>query len=395
MNMNDKADDRPSQSISSETGGDQSPPSAEPNRSLRLVLEALLLGSVFARDFFDKSPSRTRRSPAPRRRPPIDVPVEALAGPATLPAQPPSEVSKAVQSTGREADRDLNIYSKAKLAKKERTATAIVASAFALAMSGGVGFLIAYWTGGNNLVLGSTLAVFLGGFGFALVLYSHSLMSQKEATEAREVLPSSQVEREAFRKNLCASAGEVKRRSLLMWMGAAFMGLFASIVLSLMRSLGMSPYPALFNTVWKSGEQLMMADGTPVTVNSLQTGSAITVFPEGRIGSEDGQTMLIRVPEHLLRLPGERAHWAPMGYVAYSRVCTHAGCPVALFESSNNILLCPCHQSTFDVLRAAKPTGGPAARPLPQLPLYVDGNGNLRAGGGFSAPPGPGFWGTT
>jgi ubiquinol-cytochrome c reductase iron-sulfur subunit len=287
------------------------------------------------------------------------------------------------------------VYSESRLAAKQRRATVLVVCAFAVALAAGVGFVFAYWMGADNLLLGSTLAVFLGGFGFALVMYSHSLMSQKEATEPREVLPSSPAEREAFRENFCAAAGEVQRRSLLMWMGAAGMGLIAAIVLSLMRSLGMSPYPSLFSTVWKPGQRLVTSDGKPVTVNSLRTGSATTVFPEGNVGSEDGQTMLIRVQEHLLRLPDERSTWAPMGYVAYSRVCTHAGCPVALFESGTNILLCPCHQSTFDVLRAAKPTGGPAARPLPQLPLYVDGDGNLRASGGFTAPPGPGFWGTT
>ena len=82
-----------------------------------------------------------------------------------------------------------------------------------------------------------------------------------------------------------------------------------------------------------------------------------------------------------------------MGYLAYSRVCTHAGCPVGLYQKQSHLLLCPCHQSSFDVLNGAEPTGGPAARPLPQLPLYADADGTLRAGGAFTAPPGPGFWG--
>lgn len=118
----------------------------------------------------------------------------------------------------------------------------------------------------------------------------------------------------------------------------------------------------------------------------------MVVFPENSIGDERAQTVLIRVNEKFLRLPSNRANWAPMGYVAYSRVCTHAGCSVGMFESTTDQLMCPCHQSTFDVLRAARPTGGPAARALPQLPLYADADGILRAGGGFSAPPGPGFW---
>ena len=88
----------------------------------------------------------------------------------------------------------------------------------------------------------------------------------------------------------------------------------------------------------------------------------VTVFPEGSIGDEKAQTVLIRVKEQLLRLPEDRADWAPMGYLAYSRVCTHAGCPVGLYEAESHLLLCPCHQSTFNVLEAAQPTGGPAAR---------------------------------
>src|SRR5207237_8621261 len=105
------------------------------------------------------------------------------------------------------------------------------------------------------------------------------------------------------------------------------------------------------------------------------------------------QTVLLRVPLELLQLPEERAHWAPSGNVAYSRVCTHAGCPVGMYETTTHLLACPCHQSTFDVLRAAAPTSGPAGRPLPQTPLYADADGWLRAGGGFSQPPGPEFWG--
>ncbi|MGC1228167.1 MAG: Rieske 2Fe-2S domain-containing protein, partial [Candidatus Sulfotelmatobacter sp.] len=132
--------------------------------------------------------------------------------------------------------------------------------------------------------------------------------------------------------------------------------------------------------------------GAPVSVNALQPGNFMVVFPENSIGDERAQTVLIRVNEKFLRLPSNRANWAPMGYVAYSRVCTHAGCSVGMFESTTDQLMCPCHQSTFDVLRAARPTGGPAARALPQLPLYADADGILRAGGGFSAPPGPGFW---
>ena len=218
-------------------------------------------------------------------------------------------------------------------------------------------------------------------------------MSRKEATEPREEMPSGTVEREDFAENFQESEEEIHRRSLLKWIGVSTLGMIAAMVISLFRSLGRAPDPSLFATVWKRGQRLMTLDGRPVNVNALEPGSTTIVFPEDSIGDEKAQTVVIRVNEQFLQLPKERANWAPMGYVAYSRVCTHAGCNVGLFEKTTNLLMCPCHQSTFDVLKAAQPTSGPAARSLPQLPLYADADGNLRAGGGFSEPPGPGFWG--
>jgi ubiquinol-cytochrome c reductase iron-sulfur subunit len=295
-----------------------------------------------------------------------------------------------IPKTGRAADRDME--SEAEVKRRERWGTLLVLCAFGLAVLGGIGFLFAYWWNRSNLLLGGSLALFLGGIGTALVFWSHLLMLDKQAVEPREVLPSAPVERESTEEAFCAGVRDVRRRSLLKWMGAGSVALLAPMVLSLMRSLGLSPDKFLFDTVWKRGQRLVTLDGKPLSLDSLQPGSTVTVFPEDSIGSEKSQTVLIRVLEQSLQLPKERASWAPAGYVAYSRVCTHAGCPVGQFEAERSILLCPCHQSTFDVLRAAAPTGGPAARPLPQLPLYADADGTLRAGGGFTAPPGPGFW---
>jgi ubiquinol-cytochrome c reductase iron-sulfur subunit len=118
----------------------------------------------------------------------------------------------------------------------------------------------------------------------------------------------------------------------------------------------------------------------------------LTVFPEGHTGSADSQTVLIRVDTSTLQpLPG-RESWSPDGYLAYSKICTHAGCPVGLYEQSSNSLFCPCHQSVFDVLEGAKPIAGPATRPLPQLPLEIGADGFLRAQGDYIEPVGPGFW---
>lgn len=305
----------------------------------------------------------------------------------------PDPASHAPGTIARNSDKDEDQGNRSSAISRERLGTLFVVCAFAVALAGGVGFLFLYWTGSNNWLLGVTLALFFAGLGSTLVLWAHWLMRHTEAIEPREVLPSSTVERDSAFENFKAGEYDVQRRGLFQWMVAIAVGVFATVSVSLLRSLGTSPNAALHTTVWKRGQPLMTESGKPVSVNSLQTGSAITVFPEDSIGSERAQTVLIRVREDFLKLPNERSDWAPMGYVAYSRVCTHAGCPVGLFEATTNLLLCPCHQSTFDVLRAAQPTGGPAARPLPQLPLYADADGILRAGGGFSEPPGPGFWG--
>jgi ubiquinol-cytochrome c reductase iron-sulfur subunit len=117
------------------------------------------------------------------------------------------------------------------------------------------------------------------------------------------------------------------------------------------------------------------------------------VFPEDDIGGADSQTILIRPA--LTALPATRPgrdNWGPAGYLAYSKVCTHAGCPVGLYQEETQQLLCPCHQSLFDVLDGAEPVFGPAPRPLPQLPLYVDQHGVLRAQADYDEPIGPGFW---
>ena len=104
----------------------------------------------------------------------------------------------------------------------------------------------------------------------------------------------------------------------------------------------------------------MTTEGRLVTTETLRPGSTVSVFPENRVGQVNAQAVLVRVDEQLLRLPKAKAVWAPQGYLAYSRVCTHAGCSVGLYEAETCLLECPCHQSTFDVLSAAQPTGGPA-----------------------------------
>jgi ubiquinol-cytochrome c reductase iron-sulfur subunit len=305
---------------------------------------------------------------------------------------PPKLPPERLPKSGRDEDRALE--SESQMLRRERVGTGLVVCFFLITILGGIGFLIAYWSDGSNTqLLGGSLAVFLSAMGITLVLWAHWLMNHREALEPRHALASSPSAETAAAKAFCDGVHDVRRRRLLTWVGLSGAGLFGTMVLSLLRSLGMSPDKSLYSRIWQGGQRLVTMDGKPVLLSSLQPGNMVTVFPEDQIGAERAQTVLIRVKEQLLQLPEARASWAPGGYVAYSRVCTHAGCSVGEFETEQSILLCPCHQSTFDVLRAAAPTSGPAARPLPQLPLYADADGTLCAGGGFTAPPGPGFWG--
>ena len=132
--------------------------------------------------------------------------------------------------------------------------------------------------------------------------------------------------------------------------------------------------------------------GRPIKPDDLAVGGLITVFPEGHTSAADSQAVLVRVEEGAARAKPGRADWSPEGILGFSKLCTHAGCPVGLYQADTNELLCPCHQSAFNVLDGAEPVFGPATRPLPQLPLEIGDDGVLQARGDFSGPVGPAYW---
>ena len=164
-----------------------------------------------------------------------------------------------------------------------------------------------------------------------------------------------------------------------------------------------NPVALLSHTMWKEGTRLAHdPEGTPIRAADVTLGSAVHVIPEdlAELGHTEGYleekakaiVLLMRLlPEDLNETP-ERADWSYDGIVAYSKVCTHVGCPVALYEQQTHHLLCPCHQSQFDVTNGAAVIFGPAARPLPQLPITVDDEGYLVARSDFTEPVGPSFW---
>jgi ubiquinol-cytochrome c reductase iron-sulfur subunit len=268
----------------------------------------------------------------------------------------------------------------------------IAACAFIFAIAAGVAFLHVFWTGHQTFLMAWTFGLSLGLFAVAFVLWAHSTSIRKEASQERELPGSSEEDLQKVREEFYPASESSKRRNFLFLMGTAVVAFFAAIFVSLLRTFAQPPDQSLFGEIWKAGDMLITSDGRSVRNDTLLPGSTIVVFPPGQIGSVHAQTVLVRVDPRKLALPAGRSDWAPMGYVAYSRVCTHAGCPVGQFEREANLLLCPCHQSTFSVLEGGRPTGGPAARALAQLPLYAGQDGFLHAAGDFNKKPGPGFW---
>ena len=137
---------------------------------------------------------------------------------------------------------------------------------------------------------------------------------------------------------------------------------------------------------------MVTKEGLPVRAADVDVGDFLTVFPEGHTDAADSQAVLIRLPVGAFRAPEGREDWAPEGFVVFSKICTHVGCPVGLYQPRTAELFCPCHQSAFDVRAAAEPVAGPATRALPQLPIEIDDAGFVVARGDFSDPVGPGFW---
>jgi ubiquinol-cytochrome c reductase iron-sulfur subunit len=260
------------------------------------------------------------------------------------------------------------------------------------------GFGAAYWQNWNPWAIGCTMGVGLFLLGFGLTAWGKYLMPQGPFVEQRHVLASSTEERESMAAALVErSAVVVKRRKLLgglFALGSSIFGIVA--IFPLLRSLGPQPGTAFERTDWRKGSLLVDSNGRPVDAGTLVVGGIMTVYPAGKqntiYGQSVDQTVLIRVQDSNLVTAKGRESWAPAGYVAYSKVCTHLGCPVGLYEQQLELLVCPCHQSMFNVRNGAIPQFGPAPRPLPQLALYFDANGNLRAQAPYDQAVGPGFF---
>ena len=236
-----------------------------------------------------------------------------------------------------------------------------------------------------------------------MVAWGKYLMPRGPFSEDRHLLAPTAEERQAFVEDFAARGKvAVERRTILVkTLGLASGVLGVVLAFPLIRSLGPLPGKSLYKTAWRTGSYLVDITGRKIKVNDLEVGGFITVFPPDDIGGAYSQTMLIRVttPPASGYLPpppryAERAgHVGAAGLTSRSRSSAPMPVvPVGLYEELTEQMLCPCHQSLFVVTDAATPIFGPAPRPLPQLPLYIDDAGYFRAQDGYNEPVGPGFW---
>ncbi|HYX57765.1 MAG TPA: Rieske 2Fe-2S domain-containing protein, partial [Streptosporangiaceae bacterium] len=295
-----------------------------------------------------------------------------------------------------------------------RRAERVVAACFIIAFIAGCGFVAAYVGLGvhtvdktlrSNLALGFSLSVALLALGLGALIWVRHLMPDVEVVQARHDLRSDEKERqatEAYFKEGTANSQFVKRPIVRRTLMLGTLPLIAAPVV-LLRDLGPQPGTSLRHTVWSPGRRLLIqGTNTPITPAQFSApGSMITIVPDGYEDNQDelakAAVILIKFEPGQLRIPTRHAgstlvgtmNWTVDNIVAYSKICTHVGCPVALYEQTTHHILCPCHQSTFDAPTGATVIFGPAARPLPQLPLTTDAQGYLVAKSDFTEPVGP------
>ena len=254
----------------------------------------------------------------------------------------------------------------------------------------------------HQLGLGLGMAISLFFIGMGAIHWAKTLMPDTEVVAQRHEFRSPDSDRKEFVEAVKSGAGAagLGRRSLIKKSLGAALGLSALSPLLLLRDLGPLPKKELETTTWKAGTFLVTDPGNRrIKASDLEVGAVAQVLPEiehpeERKLSDIGKdaVLLIRLRPEEFNLEPDRLAMTHEGIIAFSKICSHMGCAVALYEQQTKHLLCPCHQSTFDVTRAAKVIFGPAARPLPQLAITVDAEGYLVAQAPFNEPVGPSFW---
>ncbi|WP_420033233.1 Rieske 2Fe-2S domain-containing protein [Streptomyces sp. cg28] len=298
-----------------------------------------------------------------------------------------------------------------------RRSERVVAMLFTISMLATVGFIASYVTisahkivyifpmghiSALNFALGTTLGVALFCIGAGAVHWARTLMSDVEIASERHPIEAEPDVKAQVLSDFADGARESQfgRRKLIR---NTMFGALALVPLSgvvLLRDLGPLPEKKLRTTAWKKGLKLVnMNTNEPLRASDIAVGSLTFAKPEGlEEHDEDFQKEIAKAALMLVRIQPDNIkdkqelEWSHEGVVAYSKICTHVGCPISLYEQQTHHVLCPCHQSTFDLSDGARVIFGPAGHALPQLHIAADDEGYLVAQGDFAEPVGPAFW---
>ncbi|GGV16143.1 cytochrome bc1 complex Rieske iron-sulfur subunit [Streptomyces spectabilis] len=301
--------------------------------------------------------------------------------------------------------------------KAARRSERTVAMLFTISMLATVGFIASYvafpvdknvyiWPIGHisalNFALGMTLGVALFCIGAGAVHWARTLMSDEEVADERHAIEAEPDVKAKVMADFAQGAKESQlgRRKLIRntMFGALTLVPLSGVVL--LRDLGPLPEDKLRHTLWSKGKLLVnMNTNEPLRPSDVAVGSLTFAKPEGlEEHDHDFQTQIAKAALMIVRLqPADikdkrELAWSHEGIVAYSKICTHVGCPISLYEQQTHHVLCPCHQSTFDLSDGARVIFGPAGHALPQLKIGVNEEGYLEAHGDFEEPVGPAFW---
>jgi ubiquinol-cytochrome c reductase iron-sulfur subunit len=280
----------------------------------------------------------------------------------------------------------------------------VVVALFGLTALSATAFVVVYALdrlSHQTQLLGLSLGLAFAFLAAALIVIANRLVVTEEFEEDYPP-PAHPAEQEAIDQLVEESGDRMTRKRLLVLGGGAAGAALGAALVTPAASLGpVLEVAPLLRTPWRKGVRLVDERGKPLLAHEIHRGSFYTAFPEGADREQiAAPVVVVRLDPHELDLPSGRDGWAPQGILAFSKVCTHAACAIALYRKPTfpqveprEALVCPCHYSTFDPATGGTVIFGPAGRPLPQLPLEIASGGELRAGGNFSGPVGPAWWG--
>ena len=267
---------------------------------------------------------------------------------------------------------------------------------------------------GSNFKMQNTLLGLTGGLatlliGVAAISWARSLMSDEEIVGDRHEAPSPPDVRERVLADVETGieASGIRRRKLIGTGMAGALGLIAVPALVTLADLGPWPTAALRKetlekTIWAEGVRLVSdVNYLPLKASELEVGQLVNAVPETleklhgsafQAAKAKAAIIIVRMDPNSIKIPESRKDWQLDGILCYSKICTHVGCPISLWEQQTHHLLCPCHQSTFDLGNSGVVVFGPAARSLPQLPITTDADGYLIARSDFTVPVGASYF---